>query len=255
MAELDIGKHCSVAACNLLDFLPVKCDKCQFFFCKEHHFYEYHNCLKLVERDVPENQKFVQYQCSYRNCEKTELVDVKCSECQKNFCFQHRCQPDHDCIELQNKMKDKMPETSKLIQNILGSARSNGIELGTKKIVSEKSRATAAKLALMKMKQKAVGDQGLPMDQRFYFSVSCSEKSSSSCVFFDRHWTVGRTVDALAKTFKLHNTNNIQNAPKLVLSCDDEGSSFFSAPKSWKELLESQEIFNGTTLYLRLIGS
>ena len=40
----DIGAHCSVASCNLQDFLPFTCAGCQQQFCLEHHTPKAHAC-------------------------------------------------------------------------------------------------------------------------------------------------------------------------------------------------------------------
>ena len=36
----NLGQHCALESCKLLDFLPYKCDRCGLSFCAEHRTYE-----------------------------------------------------------------------------------------------------------------------------------------------------------------------------------------------------------------------
>lgn len=46
---LAIGIPCSHISCNLVDFLPFKCQHCQEPFCQEHFKVEAHQCQKYDE--------------------------------------------------------------------------------------------------------------------------------------------------------------------------------------------------------------
>lgn len=43
---LSMGTHCSVPACNQLDFLPFACDYCHVTTCLQHRKAEAHACTK-----------------------------------------------------------------------------------------------------------------------------------------------------------------------------------------------------------------
>ena len=43
---LNIGQQCSEKTCNLIDFLPIKCNLCSAPFCQDHHRPEAHQCAK-----------------------------------------------------------------------------------------------------------------------------------------------------------------------------------------------------------------
>lgn len=130
----DLGHHCNLAACNRLDFLPMKCSGCKKLFCNDHLSYSLHNCPTAHTRDVQvpvcplcdkpipvnrnelpdikmsqhidsdcqsdpakEKRKAYTNACSVRKCKKKELVPVNCNTCRKNFCLKHRHPTDHEC--------------------------------------------------------------------------------------------------------------------------------------------------------------
>ena len=47
---LAVGDQCSAQYCNLIDFLPFKCQHCEHKFCGEHYLPTSHNCEKYDER-------------------------------------------------------------------------------------------------------------------------------------------------------------------------------------------------------------
>ncbi|KAH8266635.1 hypothetical protein KR018_004800 [Drosophila ironensis] len=125
-----LGQHCSEPTCNRLDFLPVKCDSCDKVFCASHYNYERHGCpgahrknvqvpiCPLCREPVPtppgvepdvtvgqhidqqcksESKKIYTNRCHAKGCKRKELIPVKCSQCQLNFCLRHRHTSDHNC--------------------------------------------------------------------------------------------------------------------------------------------------------------
>lgn len=129
-----LGKQCSEATCNKLDFLPVKCDACKNIFCQEHMKYASHSCASAYKKDVQvpvcplcnvpipirrgeppdiavgahidrdcqsdpakDRRKVFSNKCSMKGCKGKEVVPVLCSECQLNFCLKHRHTADHNC--------------------------------------------------------------------------------------------------------------------------------------------------------------
>ncbi|VDK84457.1 unnamed protein product [Onchocerca ochengi] len=142
MAEFPgFGRHCNFDGCNLLDFLPIRCDACKKDFCGSHYSYESHCCHSSYKKDMqvpvcplcskpipiargepPDKRvsdhidsncksnpaialkgKIYTYHCSQRNCKKRELVSIKCNQCGQNFCLKHRFPADHDCMEIKNE--------------------------------------------------------------------------------------------------------------------------------------------------------
>ena len=129
-----LGKHCTLATCKQLDFLPMNCDACEKTFCNDHVSYVSHNCQSAYKKDaqvpvcplcnkpVPvnrgeppdikvgehidrdcqsdpakERRKLNPNKCSAKGCKKKELVPVLCDSCRRNYCLRHRHPQDHDC--------------------------------------------------------------------------------------------------------------------------------------------------------------
>lgn len=145
----NLGKHCSEKSCHKLDFLPMKCDSCDQVFCSEHFNYVKHNCAGAFKkdfqvpvcplcgdpvptpRDIPPDQTVGQHidqycksetkkiftnRCSFKNCKKKELIPVKCTICNYNFCLRHRHSVDHECTvpqKVQNNLTAKAAEYRK----------------------------------------------------------------------------------------------------------------------------------------------
>jgi hypothetical protein len=63
---------------------------------------------------------------------------------------------------------------------------------------------------MMRMKNKAQGDSGVPMQSRLYLQVSFPKGSGREPLplFFDKTWTVGRALDKIAMVGKVANINN-----------------------------------------------
>uniref|UniRef100_A0A8C2PXQ4 Zinc finger, AN1-type domain 1 n=1 Tax=Cyprinus carpio TaxID=7962 RepID=A0A8C2PXQ4_CYPCA len=77
-----------------------------------------------------------------------------------------------------------------------------------------KNAATAAKVALMKLKMHASGDKGLPQTERTFFQVFLPKeaKDPSLPMFFCSKWSVGKVVDFAASQASLKNNNNVLTA-------------------------------------------
>ncbi|ERN07379.1 hypothetical protein AMTRI_Chr12g274900 [Amborella trichopoda] len=127
-AFVDLGKHCSWAECNQLDFLPFTCDGCRRDFCAEHRSYESHDCSKAHpknrvvilcdlcsasmetaedlekhqenSRECEENRKQKQKKrCSVGGCREilTFSNTIACKSCGMKTCLKHRFPRDHAC--------------------------------------------------------------------------------------------------------------------------------------------------------------
>ena len=87
-----------------------------------------------------------------------------------NFIFLcGRHQQDHDCPKLVPPQKS-MTATKAVVDEILSSAPAP--PKTEKKARSVKAQKTAAKVQLMKLKMKSIGDKSLPQEERIYFLVS-----------------------------------------------------------------------------------
>ncbi|XP_067994943.1 AN1-type zinc finger protein 2B isoform X3 [Melanerpes formicivorus] len=130
----DLGAHCSWAACQRLDFLPLKCDACEQIFCTDHIAYAQHDCTSAYKKDVQvpvcplcntpvpvrrgempdvvvgehidrdcksdpaqRKRKIFTNKCMKPGCRQKEMMKVICDQCHKNYCLKHRHPLDHDC--------------------------------------------------------------------------------------------------------------------------------------------------------------
>ncbi|KAK4012076.1 hypothetical protein OUZ56_021176 [Daphnia magna] len=147
-----LGERCSMAMCQQLDLLPIRCSYCQKHFCKAHFQPFDHSCSsyhdsssKLLETPSPE-----MHICSLSNCSAKELICMSCSFCDLHFCLQHRHQVDHQCSKLE-KPVEKMVQTAELVKQIQLK------NMGKKTCRGVKSEKLAAKVQLMKLKQNSTG--------------------------------------------------------------------------------------------------
>ncbi|KAI9187886.1 hypothetical protein H9P43_002277 [Blastocladiella emersonii ATCC 22665] len=131
-----IGKHCGLAGCNELDFLPYTCNRCRGVFCQEHWKVDDHACPKLhdpsydrivpscplcgqvvpVGRNEDPNRRVDAHiasgcqvtataasrapptsKCALKGCTAKTTVPVVCKACHLKFCLKHRLERDHDC--------------------------------------------------------------------------------------------------------------------------------------------------------------
>ncbi|XP_061821763.1 AN1-type zinc finger protein 1 isoform X1 [Nerophis lumbriciformis] len=254
MAELDVGKHCQHESCHQKDFLPFVCDSCSGVYCLQHRSREAHSCSEEpVKREASTGSVVINHPCSFEECKEKQLLPVICPQCEKHFCLAHRHQDDHKCEKLEIQ-KPRMAATKELVQRIVES-KDGSKSKGRK---GAKNSATAAKVALMKLKLHAVGDKGLPQTERTYFQVYLPKESevSSQPMFFCSKWSVGKVVDYAASLASLKNNNNVLAAKKLRL-CHPVTGKALRQDDSLHSLLTSPEdpLHNGGNVILEYLDN
>lgn len=264
MAELDIGEHCQIESCNQKDFLPFLCDACRGVYCVKHSSRQSHSCpeQESVKGEFQESSGgSTSYPCTFHDCRGRELLPVICPHCEKHFCLAHRHQDDHLCEKLETP-KPRMAATQELVQKIVESKKGLPVSKGRK---GAKNSATAAKVALMKLKLHATGDKGLPQTERTYLQVYLPREASqelnnqlpnSQPMFFSSKWSVGKVVDYAASLASLKNNNNIQNAKKLRL-CHCQTGEAFRMDATLLSLLAHPEtpLYNGGNVILEYMDN
>ncbi|XP_031567224.1 AN1-type zinc finger protein 1-like [Actinia tenebrosa] len=230
MAEFpQLGDQCQMASCKQLDFLPFTCSSCNGIFCKEHRSRLAHGCPKTEEEkslevDDTKLHKNVddKHVCCFDGCKNRELFPVSCEHCKLNFCLGHRHQVDHQCTALP-KVQVELSSDERLKQ-ITGKEMSK-VKKGRSGV---KNEARAAKVALMKLKMNAVGDQSIPQSERVYFNIYLPQghKEKTKAMYFSKCWTLGKVVDKIASTTRLKNENNITSKKKLRLFHSRTGEVF-----------------------------
>lgn len=259
MAELDIGQHCSYATCQQLDFLPFTCDRCQKIFCKEHRGPDSHNCTECSAPARPAggqaaSRGSLSYECSLSECSNHEMLDIVCDACKKRFCLQHRHAGDHRCeATLPNVERMAIARTAQHVENILKSKA----EAPVRKPRGRKSKATADKVSLMKLKMAAIGDKHAPENDRVYFRVvlPLGSAEKSKAFFFSKMWTVGRVIDKCASLVGIQNDNNAATAKKLRLFDCEDGCAL-PTDVTLEYLLQREEVklCNGSTVILEYVA-
>ncbi|GCB69915.1 AN1-type zinc finger protein 1 isoform X2 [Scyliorhinus torazame] len=222
MAELEVGQHCEQQHCRQLDFLPFVCDRCSGIYCLEHRSKDAHDCSEVCLRKPVKSERTSSYKCTYKSCKAKELLPVICSHCEKHFCLGHRHQSDHECE------KQEMPKSRLVVpQQVFNeTVATNPVPL-KKGRKGARNNATAAKVALMKMKLHAVGDRSIPQSERVFFQVFLpkGKKEKSRPMFFCSKWSIGKMVDNAASLLNLRNDNNILASKKLRLCHSESGSA------------------------------
>ncbi|KAM7075041.1 AN1-type zinc finger protein 1 isoform 6-T6 [Molossus nigricans] len=129
--------------------------------------------------------------------------------------LRHRHQSEHRCEKLETA-QPRMAATRKLVQDIIGSKTG---QTARKRRKGAQSSATAAKVALMKLKLQAHGDPSLPQTERIYLQVFLPKgsKEKSKPMFFCSQWSIGKVIDFAASLASLRNDNNRFTAKKLRL--------------------------------------
>ncbi|XP_011504366.1 PREDICTED: AN1-type zinc finger protein 2A-like [Ceratosolen solmsi marchali] len=186
----NLGEHCSEQSCNRLDFLPFKCDACAAIFCTDHISYADHSCPSAYKKNVQvpvcplcnapvpskrgdppdlaiglhidndcrsdfgkNRRKIFSNKCSSKGCKIKEIVQVKCKECNKNYCLKHRHPTDHSCIGKDESLRlSRLNSLNKSTQNSTNSANSFKILQGT--ISEDEALARALEASLQDEKHQ-----------------------------------------------------------------------------------------------------
>lgn len=243
-----LGDRCAVTDCGQLDFLPVGCSACGATFCKDHYLPFQHSCpaSSLPQRPdggSQDSQPPPLPVCALTSCRTKELVEMLCPHCQLHFCLQHRHQVDHNCVHYAPP-QERMVQTAALVQQIQEKAAN---KKPTRQGV--KSDQLAAKVQLMKLKQKSKGLTELPAQERVYFLVELPlEGKAPEAVFVSSTWSIGKCVDYIASLCRIPNYNNQAGRPHLTL-----GSFSDRMDVILKDLLDGQLLYNGQTISLHYI--
>ena len=243
-----LGNRCAVSNCGQLDFLPVSCSSCSGTYCKDHYLPFQHSCpsadtlLPRPDGGSQDPQPPLPV-CALPSCRTKELVEMLCPHCQLHFCLQHRHQVDHQCSHYAPP-PERMVQTAALVQQI---QQKNAGKKPTRQGV--KSDQLAAKVQLMKLKQKSKGLAELPAEERVYFLVELPlDGKAPEAVFVSNLWSVGKCVDYIASVCRIPNHNNQAGRPHLAL-----GPFRDQMDAILKDLLQKQELFNGQTITLHYV--
>ncbi|XP_069113063.1 AN1-type zinc finger protein 1-like isoform X2 [Argopecten irradians] len=189
------------------------------------------------------------YFCTFEGCQGRELMKVTCTECNKNFCLNHRHQNEHNCEKLE--IKEDKTKTAEHVRQIIASKAAKAHPVPSK---GKKSSKTAAKVALMKLKMHAIGDKGIPQDSRVFFLVylPMQTKLKAKPMFFSKTWTIGRVIDSVADFNKISNPNNTGSEQKLRMFLHDCGG-LLDTKASLELCLQQENLYNGSSVILECV--
>jgi len=148
---LFVGSTCHLESCRLNDFLPLNCSHCSYTFCSSHFLPEAHHCDKwdpsahnrvapncpfckipvaypsdsdpneALEKHFETNcealgkagsSKRSSQVCAQARCPKVLISPIRCQQCSKQFCPEHRFPATHACATVSASARaSPLPET------------------------------------------------------------------------------------------------------------------------------------------------
>jgi len=145
-----------------------------------------------------------------------------------------------------------MSATRTLVQNIVNKSPAP-LPGKKKKKMSKAAQKTAAKVQLMKLKQKSVGMAGIPQTERVHFLVESPSGKSVGC-WVSRTWSMGRVVDSVADSTGTENRNNMAGEKRLKIFRTSDGKGLCGKmEKRLEELVTHEEVFDGDSLLLQYV--
>ncbi|GAA5880012.1 hypothetical protein JCM1840_005289 [Sporobolomyces johnsonii] len=217
----DLGTHCSLASCNTLDFLPLRCPHCALEFCRHHAPPAEHHCANVQQ---------------LRN---KDAAGTEAGEGRKDGPELRELLPDpkrhklaHGAAEGTGTGTGAEEEAKRAKQAAALAALKKSFDgvkkkAGTGAPSGAKSKVNPT-LELMKLKQRAKGadprkrDGDVPMLERLYLTVRLLEgqervEKGTKEVWVQKTVTGGRALDLFADLFKLSNVNNTTSDPAKLL--------------------------------------
>ncbi|KAJ7366920.1 hypothetical protein DFH08DRAFT_835930 [Mycena albidolilacea] len=181
---LSVGRQCSHQTCNLVDFLPFKCQHCNDSFCQEHFMVAAHKCPKYDEskynrvspncplcnvvvavRPGQDANEAVETHfvrdcsvmtgkakarstpvCARPRCGKALFAPIRCTSCSQQFCASHRFPADHTCVPVANATKTTTGPTaaSRLLDLNTKASAAGGAALKSIKTMASNAQAQAS---------------------------------------------------------------------------------------------------------------
>ncbi|KAF7273683.1 hypothetical protein GWI33_013630 [Rhynchophorus ferrugineus] len=252
----DIGQRCADPGCKQLDFLALTC-RCGKVFCSLLHFNP-HSQICTESRYLDEDQlKTVEkvYICSKDGCKERSVVPLVCQRCDRHFCIKHRhlteCNPkSQEQLDKERARYDEPVKSFNAAKALVDQeVASNLAQAKTK----TKHREMAAKVQLMKIKNKATGLKSIPTTDRVYFNVKFND-SLNQPLFVSKTWSLGRAIDAIALECRLQNNNNKSNQKKLRLfNVNDKCIVSRDMSINLEKLLSENTLVNGSDIIIEYV--
>lgn len=230
--ELDFSRHCSHIGCAQISLLPMKCEFCEKEFCRSHLFVDNHNCpqfqtsnrisaccpicgqmvvVKPSENlDCKVNQHIEfgcrifkpaftpqmkkENKCSFPHCKEICWAPITCFHCKRKFCTSHHIPETHNCLTLTASVAKH--------RSLLSNMSRSEVDHGSLNIVD-------------------VDSEALNIDVLLCSEVSIRKKVEEKTFNLPLSFSIGRTVDFIAKKEGILNNNNVPGMKKLCLFLDN----------------------------------
>ncbi|KAK0416449.1 hypothetical protein QR680_012493 [Steinernema hermaphroditum] len=240
MAEFpDLGKHCALSSCQILDFTPHLCPRCKQHFCGDHRLS--HGCLdsdaNASTADTGSSSSALPvrpFLCAKSGCFNRESVKIVCPDCSQNFCLSHRHADEHECKyqETVNDVVNCEKEAVKkaVLEKLTQASKEEKPEAVApvtkqKKVLSVTEQKRQDKIEVMRLKSKTSNANCgiLPADRMFIFAKVYEPEERRLPVMIHKKWTVGRCVDKIAKDLSIENNNGVPESKKIRLYKNEAG--------------------------------
>ncbi|KAI9144868.1 hypothetical protein BKA69DRAFT_1051814 [Paraphysoderma sedebokerense] len=254
-----VGNHCSLSDCNILDFLPFSCPSCRLIYCQNHRLPDAHACSRKYDsNEKPDiDPSKVKIPCELQGCNVTELLATFCGNCQKHYCVKHRHGQDHNCDTSAQAIGQA--ERQKRIQEVIQKHKESSGLPSTRMAAPKESPKSVSKpkktmpiVELMKLKKNAKGDSSIPSESRVYFKVHVKSSKEPVGLFFNKSWTIGKTIDKAASLAGVSNLNNSGAGTKLVLK-PNKDSEILETSLTLEELIKRNVIQNAGEIFLDVV--
>ncbi|VDC04447.1 unnamed protein product [Peniophora sp. CBMAI 1063] len=187
---LAIGHQCSHVSCNLVDFLPFKCQHCSESFCGDHFLPNQHSCAKYDEfshnRVAPDcplcnepvaippgedpNVRMERHlnaecsvmtgktksktpRCARGKCGKVLYAPIHCDKCSLDFCPTHRFPATHNCSSLASS-SNKSASVKPVQRKPVTSSGPTSSQAGKKALASAKEGVASVKASTANLNAK-----------------------------------------------------------------------------------------------------
>lgn len=212
------GTKCDHENCNVHDFLPFKCDKCDGSFCLSHRSWSEHSCRGLLEetnrnnKDITENESGNIWTQSYQTIVGSIFGRHDGTDSSKP--------KEHFPIASSKLPLDETTEKAEVKMSRLDSI--------SKSSSSTKERNISIKTKQMLMKSKAIGNENICIDDRFYINIHFITTDKKIPMYFSKTSIVGEVLEYIAK-----------QATLLAFGCPSRPVNlslcFQHSTKSWSE--------------------
>lgn len=213
---LNIGAHCHY--CEQIDFLPFKCDLCQFDYCQNHRVPEDHGC----ERPNPVSKSPSPAPAPPAQSQSKPPIP------QRSGTKPQPSQADNNKPKVPGDNAKAKSSLDKL-KSIFAQKKSNNTTTTT---TTRKAPLITKHQKLTQLKKQAVGDPAnVPEQNRLYITLKRPESQYTDSItnttqtrpeqvktiFVDKNIVIGMLIDKACRQLDVTNKNNTSTAKKIAL--------------------------------------